>query len=136
MTQMTLFSDLTTLTDVTPSLVVPVVTPAASGSKESRKNERDTLSRLAELIRDGRAAAVAQSQARSRPIQSIGELAQSVLLRHDLVARRRAARAQAADRTAAGRVAAQTSQTPVTATKTRVPVVGLAQTPAQVHVAS
>ncbi|EMI54346.1 hypothetical protein RSSM_04225 [Rhodopirellula sallentina SM41] len=74
--------------------------------------------RLAQLIRNGRDQMEAQSRVRSRPVQSIGDLAQAVLLRHDLVARRRAAAAQA------------------TVTATRVPTVGLAQTPAEVHVAS
>lgn len=74
MTQLPLFSDLT-----------------ASCTGNTHSTELDTLSRLATLIRDGRTQMKAQSQRRSRPIQSIGDLAQSVLLRHDLVARRRAA---------------------------------------------
>ncbi|TWT66097.1 hypothetical protein [Allorhodopirellula solitaria] len=74
MTQLTLFSDLS---------------PAAA--TDTDPTELDTLSKLASLIRQGRTRMQTQSQQRSRPIQSIGDLAQSVLLRHDLVARRRAA---------------------------------------------
>ncbi len=91
MTQLTLFSDLT-----------------ASCTGDTHKTELDTLSKLATLIRDGRTQMKAQSQRRSRPIQSIGDLAQSVLLRHDLVARRRTA----ADR-------------PAQPTVTRLPVVAV-----------
>ncbi len=74
MTQLTLFSDL-----------------SHSATANPDHTDLDTLARLAILIRDGRAQSQAQAQRRHRPIQSIGNLAQSVLLRHDLVARRRAA---------------------------------------------
>ena len=108
MTQLTLFSDLT-----------------ASHPSGVSKPELDTLSRLATLVRDGQAQMKAQSQRRSRPIQSIGDLAQSVLLRHDLVARRRAAAASPASVVAVSQP-----------TVTRLPVVAVEHVPAPVQVAS
>ncbi|WP_236621241.1 hypothetical protein [Rhodopirellula sallentina] len=123
MTQLTLFSDLaTSIAPTAPqSAIENTASPEAtnaSPTSQPKNGEQDTLLRLAQLIRNGRDQMEAQSRVRSRPVQSIGDLAQAVLLRHDLVARRRAAAAQA------------------TVTATRVPTVGLAQTPAEVHVAS
>lgn len=122
MTQLTLFSDQT----ITPSTATPAVS-----TNRSSTGQRDSLLKLAQRVRDGRAAAQAQARLRSRPIQSIGDLAQSVLIRHDLVARRRAA----ANEQAAGAIADATAVASQAAS-TRVPAIGLAQTPAQVHVAS
>lgn len=102
MTQLTLFADF-----------------SASRTTAADKIELDTLSRLATLIQEGRAQMKAQSPRRSRPIQSIGDLAQSVLRRHDLVARRRAA-----------------ANNPAPSTVTRLPVVSVKHTPAHVQVAS
>ncbi|TWT92596.1 hypothetical protein [Neorhodopirellula pilleata] len=79
MTQLTLFADLTPGAVPVPA---PVVVPKA--------DEANGLMQLAELIRQGREQMQAQARRRSRPVQSIGDLAQAVLLRHDLVARRRA----------------------------------------------
>ncbi|MBB3207799.1 hypothetical protein FHS27_003626 [Rhodopirellula rubra] len=148
MTQLTLFSDLTASpVPVSPSIssssgqsVAPKDCSSAAAdaprATESKSGEQDTLLKLATLIRDGRAQMEAQSRVRSRPIQSIGDLAQSVLLRHDLVARRRAA--ASASNHSADRVCEEVASTVAasSAAATRVPVVGLAQTPAQVHVAS
>jgi hypothetical protein len=131
MTQLSLFADLTNSLPANPTVVVPVIATknAVSTPKpvQVAKAEQDSLLRLAELIRDGRAQMEARTQARSRPIQSIGELAQAVLQRHDLVARRRAKAVQQAAMTEI-----QTGSPALTC----LPVVGLAQTPSQVHVAS
>ncbi|MCM2372220.1 hypothetical protein [Aporhodopirellula aestuarii] len=139
MTQLTLFSDLTTSLAPAAPVVAPVVAPTSSAAEApqtggEKKSEQDTLLKLATLIRDGRAQIEAQSRSRSRPVQSIGDLAQSVLLRHDLVARRRAVAAE--NRAAAVRDEVACTVAAPNAAATRVPAVGLVQTPAQVHVAS
>lgn len=123
MTQLTLF------TDLAPSTVPVVVSKAESPKKnEARSNvsgESGSLLQLAELIRQGRNQMEAQARRRSRPVQSIGDLAQAVLLRHDLVARRRArtnsARTNSGSFAGTGGAARQAD---------------LADTPSEVHVAS
>lgn len=79
--------------------------------------------KLAELIRHGREQMETQSRRRSRPVQSIGDLAQAVLKRHDLVAQRRAASLQAASQHAAS-------------LRDTSGQANLADTPSEVHVAS
>lgn len=108
MTQLTLFADLNASRPVT-----------ADTMELNTLSSLATLSNLATLIRDGRARMEAQSPRRGRPIQSIGDLAQSVLLRHDVVARRRAA-----------------ANTPAPRTLSRLPVVSVQHAPAYVQVAS
>lgn len=154
MIQLSLFSDLSPpLASETPVLVpvAPVVprprrvvsttaaeiaSPNIPSKAAAAQVEEDTLLKLAVLIRDARAAAQAQSRLRSRPVQSIGDLAQSVLMRHDLVARRR----DAARRDAAGQDAAETSgrasDSAAVQPATQMAAAGLAHTPTQVHVAS
>lgn len=78
------------------------VTPASS--RQQHSGGQDSLLVLAELIRQGRDQIEAQARRRGQPIQQIGDLAQAVLYRHDLVAHRRAAAVNAAA-TSVGQVA-------------------------------
>ena len=97
-------------TESTPSIA------AVAGSDS--KSDQDTLLKLAGLIRQGREQMEMQARRRSRPVQSIGELAQAVLERHDLVARRREAFRRAAHQ------------------EKQSAMVGFADAGTQVHVAS
>lgn len=72
------------------SSVMPIIAASKSNGSDN------TLLALAELIREGREQLKAQQASTERPIQRIGDLAQAVLRRHDLVARRRAASQQKA----------------------------------------
>lgn len=100
MTQLSLFDAITpnsmTPGSMTPGqpAMVPVVIPVIAASKQAGSDS--TLLALAELIRQGRQQLEAERADTSRPIQRIGDLAQAVLQRHDLVARRRAASQQKA----------------------------------------
>ncbi|SMP71578.1 hypothetical protein SAMN06265222_11477 [Neorhodopirellula lusitana] len=97
----------------TPADSTPVIAAEADCNKDLPANEQDTLMKLAGLIREGRDQMEAQNRRRTRPVQSIGDLAQLVLERHDLVARRRAAHQEK-----------------------KSAMVGFADTGSQVHVAS
>lgn len=82
---------------VQPRIDRPAPIESVPSTSAVKASEPDTLLKLAALIREGRDQLEAQSRRRSRPVQSIGELAQSVLRRHDLVASRRAASQQVAN---------------------------------------
>jgi len=141
MTQLTLFTDLTPRavsgaisgavsvpTPVVESVPVVVSKAERAGQAAARPNvskDSGNLMQLAELIRQGREQMQAQARRRSRPVQSIGDLAQAVLLRHDLVARRRA-------RTNSGR----TGTGSLAGTGVAARQADLADTPSEVHVAS
>ena len=134
MTQLTLFADLAPGVVLVPS---PVVVPQAqkgdsttsrlitSSESEATSSDSKGLMQLAELIRQGREQMQAQARRRSRPVQSIGDLAQAVLLRHDLVARRRA-RSNSRG----------TASSPLTGAGIASRQADLADTPSEVHVAS
>ncbi|EMB16768.1 MULTISPECIES: hypothetical protein [Rhodopirellula] len=88
MTQLSLFDAIAPVSPVIAS-VSATAAPKSNGSDNS-------LLALAELIREGREQLESQRASTERPIQRIGDLAQAVLRRHDLVARRRAASQQKA----------------------------------------
>ncbi|EGF27805.1 hypothetical protein [Rhodopirellula baltica] len=101
MTQLSLFDAIAPVSPViasvsataapaTQSSVMPIIAASKSNGSDN------TLLALAELIREGREQLKAQRASTERPIQRIGDLAQAVLRRHDLVARRRAASQQKA----------------------------------------
>ncbi|MFG0267433.1 MAG: hypothetical protein ACF8AM_20125 [Rhodopirellula sp. JB055] len=111
MTQLSLFDAIAPISPVVASAPVtsapvtsaPVVAaPQAndntpSGSNHASHGTDNSLLALAELIRQGREQLESQRASTERPIQRIGDLAQAVLRRHDLVARRRAASQQKAN---------------------------------------
>ncbi|MCC9642663.1 hypothetical protein LOC71_10280 [Rhodopirellula sp. JC740] len=108
MTQLSLFDAIAPVSPVVvPASAVTASEPAASSaSKPSSASSNDSgrtddsgtsLLALAELIREGREQLAAHRGTTQRPIQRIGDLAQAVLHRHDLVARRRAASRQKAN---------------------------------------
>lgn len=143
MTQLSLFADLA-LNSATAAVVVPIPpSSAAQKSGTAKAPQQDTLMKLAELIRQGRDQMEAQSRRRNRPVQSIGDLAQAVLMRHDLVARRRAASRQATSRQATSRQAASrqpdslhTASLRDASLRDAAGQANLADTPSEVHVAS
>ncbi|WDQ16921.1 hypothetical protein [Rhodopirellula sp. P2] len=92
MTQLSLFDAIAPTSPVIASVSVT----AAPKTKGANNGSESTLLALAELIRQGREQLEAQRSSTERPIQRIGDLAQAVLRRHDLVARRRAASQQKA----------------------------------------
>jgi hypothetical protein len=100
MTQLSLFDAIAPISPVIASAPVTAApqtnanTPG--GTNHASQGTDNSLLALAELIRQGREQLESQRASTERPIQRIGDLAQAVLRRHDLVARRRAASQQKA----------------------------------------
>ncbi|PHQ33575.1 hypothetical protein [Rhodopirellula bahusiensis] len=92
MTQLSLFDAIAPISPV----IAPAPAAAAPKTNNTSNGSDNTLLALAALIREGREQIEAQRASTERPIQRIGDLAQAVLRRHDLVARRRAASQQKA----------------------------------------
>lgn len=112
MTQLSLFDPPATVLDLSAASV-PESSPVGPGAPATEPSETSntrigrqrgvnnrpaatTLCRLAELIHEGRSNG---KTARCGGVQRIGDLAQLVLVRHDLVARRKAVRAERNQRT-------------------------------------
>lgn len=93
MTQLNLFADFPGFADASAPHDCPVTADPIDAVAETAG--QSDLMRLAGLIRQSRLRMEAETRRRSRPIQSIGDLARSVILRHDLVARRRSEAAAA-----------------------------------------
>lgn len=113
MTQLNLFDAGLSAAVVLPPRAEPAGEPK-SHRIPSGGPETTSLKELAELIRQGREQLQGQRR-RENTIQPIGQLAQQVLWRHDLVARRRAAAGRAtagcaaAGRAVSGEVAGEAS---------------------------
>ena len=94
MTQLNLFDTTFSAAVVLPSRPESTNRSEAPAGAERQRDDH-SLRQLAELIRQGREQLQGQ-RGRERAIQPIGQLAQEVLRRHDLVSRRRAAADQLA----------------------------------------
>lgn len=104
MTQLSLFDAIAAHSAVPVAITTPVATPASatppasvtppatdvSSTPPSTAASGTKLLALAELVRQGRQQMLDRSRS-PQEIHRIGDLAQSVLRRHDLVAQRRAA---------------------------------------------